>query len=247
MQAVEYGQANREVILLLHGGGLSWWNYETAAELLADRYHVILPILDGHGGSDRPFTTMQACAEEIIRYIDAHCGGHVRLLGGLSLGGQVLVEILSRRADICDFALIESALALPMRMTAALIRPAFALCYPLIRQRWFARLQFRELRMPSALFEEYFRDSAQIRKADMIAFLRANAAYQLREALSQCRAKTLVTAGSRERPVMKRSASAIAAWIPGAEVQILPGLYHGQLCMQDPRWYVQMLLQLMEK
>lgn len=29
----EYGTEHKETILLLHGGGLSWWNFRDAAEL----------------------------------------------------------------------------------------------------------------------------------------------------------------------------------------------------------------------
>ena len=32
---------------------------------LETEYHVILPILDGHAGSDRPFTTIEDNASEI--------------------------------------------------------------------------------------------------------------------------------------------------------------------------------------
>ena len=32
MQLHEYGAEQKETILLLHGGGLSWWNYRQAAE-----------------------------------------------------------------------------------------------------------------------------------------------------------------------------------------------------------------------
>ena len=51
MNYVEYGKGNRNVIILLHGGGLSWWNYQEIAERLQKDYHIILPILDGHAGS----------------------------------------------------------------------------------------------------------------------------------------------------------------------------------------------------
>ena len=54
MRFQEYGTKQKNVILLLHGGGLSWWNYREVAEHLQKEYHVILPILDGHAGSDRP-------------------------------------------------------------------------------------------------------------------------------------------------------------------------------------------------
>ena len=68
MKCFEYGKDHPQIILLLHGGGLSWWNYREAAELLRQDYHVVLPILDGHAGSDRPFTTIESNAEEIIAY-----------------------------------------------------------------------------------------------------------------------------------------------------------------------------------
>lgn len=68
--------------MLLHGGGLSWWNYREVAEGLQDHFHVILPILDGHAGSDRDFTTIQSNAAEIISFIDTQLKGSVLLIGG---------------------------------------------------------------------------------------------------------------------------------------------------------------------
>ena len=67
MNYIEYGKENSKVIILLHGGGLSWWNYREVAELLQADYHVILPILDGHAESDRDFTTIEDNAKEIIK------------------------------------------------------------------------------------------------------------------------------------------------------------------------------------
>ena len=75
MVTVQYGQENKEVILLLHGGGLSWWNFREAAELLQEKYHVIIPILDGHAGSDRDFTTIESNAKEMLEYIDENHNG----------------------------------------------------------------------------------------------------------------------------------------------------------------------------
>ena len=72
MRYVEYGKENNNIILLLHGGGLSWWNYEEAAKSLQKDYHVILPILDGHAGSDKSFTSIEDNATEIIDFIDIH-------------------------------------------------------------------------------------------------------------------------------------------------------------------------------
>ena len=100
MKFIEYGKKDDDTIILLHGAGLSWWNYRREAELLANRFHVILPILDGHGGSDRSFTSIKSAALEIIDFIDTCCGGSVLAIGGLSLGGQILLEIAARRNRI---------------------------------------------------------------------------------------------------------------------------------------------------
>ena len=55
MKYTEYGAENRDVMILLHGGGLGPWNYRKEAEVLAQKFHVILPVLDGHRGSGRNF------------------------------------------------------------------------------------------------------------------------------------------------------------------------------------------------
>ena len=70
MKYVEYGKDNKDVIILLHGGGLSWWNYREVAEKLSNNYHIVLPILDGHAGSDADFVSIEDNAKKIINLID---------------------------------------------------------------------------------------------------------------------------------------------------------------------------------
>lgn len=184
--------------MLLHGGGLALWNYKEEAELLEDKFHILVPVLDGHSGSDCKFISIEENAKKLIQYIDEAYGGQVLLIGGLSLGGQILVEMLSQREDVCRFTIIESALSMPMKMTASLIKSFFPLCYPLIKKRWFAKLQFNSLHIKQPLFEDYFKNSAIIGKEDMVAFLQANFDYKIKNTLSSCQSKTLVLAGSKE-------------------------------------------------
>ena len=69
MKTVEFGKQHNDVIMLLHGGGLSWWNYKAEAELLKNQYHVVLPILDGHAGSDNDFISIEKNASWLILLI----------------------------------------------------------------------------------------------------------------------------------------------------------------------------------
>lgn len=244
MQVTEYGKENKDVILLLHGGGLSWWNYREAAALLADRFHVILPILDGHGGSDRPFTSVEENAKAIIACIDANFGGHITMIGGLSLGANIALAVLSERSDIAECALIESPSLLPMKCTAAMVEPLFSAAYPLIGKRWFAKLQFKSLRIDPSLFEEYYADTCRISRQDLIAFTKANCLPHLQEGISASRANMLIVAGSRERPSMRRSAKLLSESLPSARLEILQGFFHGDLSLNHAPLYAEKVLAL---
>ena len=247
MKIVEFGKRNANTVMLLHGGGLNWWNYRDAAEILAEDFHVLIPVLDGHAGSGVPFSTMEDNAARLIRYIDETFGGQVTIIGGLSLGGQMAVEMLSQRPDICKFALLESALVKPMKLTHALIGPSVAMSYGLVKQRWFARWQASYLRIPRNLFEDYYRDTCKISKADMIAFLKANSSYTIKPALAQSRAKVRIVAGAREQKGILESAKRLREVISHSELEILPGLYHGDLSINQPQRYAGMLKSWMEE
>ena len=234
---VEFGAEHKDTVLLLHGGGLSWWNYRETAELLRNEYHIVLPVLDGHAGSGRPFTTIEENASEIISFIGARLGGSVRLIGGLSLGGQILLELLSRRGDICSCALVESAAVIPSKLTGALIAPAFGCSYGLIRNRSFARLQFQSLHMKPELFEDYYRDTCRIKKRDMIAFLKANTSYALKDAFRKASAEIHVYVGEKETGRILRSAEVICQTRPSCRLHRMKGLRHGEFSISRADQY----------
>lgn len=238
MNFKEYGDNSKDTIMLLHGGGLSWWNYREEAEKLKNSYHIILPILDGHSESDRNFTSIEDNAQEIVEYITNNYNGHIRLIGGLSLGGQILLEILSRKEDICDYAIVESALAIPMKATYKMIRPTFSMSYGLISKKWFSQMQFKSLKIREDLFSEYYRDTCKIGKEDMIAFMEANSKYKIKDSLQNTKAKVLVVVGDKERPIMKKSASIIHQKINESRMEVLPNYYHGDFSINNPQQYV---------
>ena len=245
MVVKEFGIKNHDVLIFLHGGGLSWWNYTGEIQLLEKEYHVIVPILDGHSQSDRPFISIEDNASEIIDFIDKNWNGKVKFIGGLSLGGQILLEMLSQRSSICDCAIIESALAYPLKITHKLITPSLLLSYGLIRQKWFSKLQFQSLHIRDRLFEDYYEDTRSIAKPDYISFLKANTDYTLKVCLSDCKVKTLVLVGSRERPIMRQSARAIQKIIPNSSLEILKGYHHGALSINHANVYVNRIRELL--
>ena len=80
MEYKEYGSKNNDIIILLHGGGLSWWNYIDEISLLENEFHIVIPILDGHSGSNTNFTSIESNALEIINFINKNYNGKVKLI-----------------------------------------------------------------------------------------------------------------------------------------------------------------------
>ncbi|EJP24706.1 alpha/beta hydrolase [Streptococcus anginosus] len=244
MKYKEYGLKNKDIIILLHGGGLSWWNYIDEIGLLEDEFHIVIPILDGHSDSDTNFISIENNASEIINFINENYNGKVKLIGGLSLGGQVLLEILSRNPNICEYAVIESALVIPMKFTYKMIEPIFNLTYGLTKKSWFSKLQFKNLKIKNSLYDLYYEDTCKISKNNLIAFMKSNSSYELKDTLSRTRARVLILVGSKERSIMKKSAVKIAELIPNSELEILQGYYHGDISINHADDYVERVKRL---
>ena len=119
----EFGNKSLKTIILLHGGGLSWWGFQNVIEFLENDYYVVTPTIDGHGDdADTAFISIEDSAEKLIHYIDTECGGKVFALAGLSIGAQIVTEVLSQKGDIAEFAVIESALVIPIKGVATIAK-----------------------------------------------------------------------------------------------------------------------------
>ena len=130
---------------------------------------------------------------------------------------------------------------LSVRSTASLIGPTFGMSYGLIKQKWFAKMQAEYLGIPKELFDDYYRDTCKIVKADMIAFLKANSLYAIQPSLAETTAKVKIVAGSREQKSILDSAKLLHSTIAESELEILPGLRHGDLSLNKPELYAQIL------
>lgn len=242
----EYGNENSSIMIFLHGGGLSWWNYRKAAELLQDRYHVILPVLDGHAGSERDFVSIEENAAELIEWIREKYG-HVCLIGGVSLGAQIVVEMLEQDAEICDHAVIESASVIRDGFTAGLTGPSVNMSYGLIGKKWFARMQSDYLGISSDLFEDYYRDTKQMSRENLAAVLQASLLYELKNSPGQIRTKVMIAAGSREQKVVLRSAKLLKDYYPDSVLCIQEGYKHGEYSMNHPEKFAEDAVRFIEE
>ncbi|MFA9462867.1 MAG: alpha/beta fold hydrolase [Velocimicrobium sp.] len=235
-------------MIFIHGGGLSDWSLMPIVDEFRKEFHVITPIIDGHGeAAIETFTSISDSATKLIRYIDTKCNGQVFIVAGLSIGAQIVTEVLSRRDNITQYAIIESALVYPIKGITKFTVPTYQLCYGLIKQRWFSNLQANSLCVPSNMFERYYQDSLRMSKRSLINITLSNGTYDLKEDIVNTKAKVLVIVGEKEITVMKKSAQRLSETIHGCELYIAPGMKHGEISLKYPQKYISLLRKLVNR
>lgn len=248
MKFKDFGNRDLPTVILLHGGGLSWWSLMHVVEKLKGEYHVVTPIIDGHGeDGDTAFISIKDSAEKLIQYIDSEYDGEVFALGGLSLGAQIVVEVLSRRQDITKYAVIESALVYPIKGVVSLTVPTYKLFYGLVKKKWFSRMQAKTLFVPEDMFQQYYDDSLRISKESLINITISNGTYALKNTITDTRARVLILVGEKELGVMKKSAQALHQAIPDSEMTMLPKMGHGEISLIHTEDYAARLKDLFGK
>ena len=235
---------NKELptIIMLHGGGLSSWSLHSIAEQLQSEFHVVTPILDGHGeAGNEEFISIEDSANKLIEYIDVNCAGKVFAIGGLSIGAQIAIEVLSKRTNIADYAILESALVYPIKGTSAMTVPTYKLFYGLVKKRWFSKLQAKTLCVLPDMFEQYYRDSLKMSKQSLINITLSNGNYTLKSSIADTKAKVLIVVGEKEIGIMKKSAKRLHETVQGSELYIAPAMKHGELSLVYPEKYIALL------
>lgn len=238
----EFGNKNKLTIVLLHGGGLSWWMWKSQIEVLSKDYYVITPIIDGHGEDfNTDFISIEDSSQKLIDFIKKELNGKVHAIAGLSIGAQIVVEVLSRESEIAEYAIIESALVYPIKTITAFTVPILNLFYGLIKRKWYARLQAKTLNIPDNLFDNYFNDSSRISKRSLINIINSNGNYSIPNKIENSNTKTLVLVGEKELSIMKKSAKSLSEVLKNSILKIVPNYSHGELSILNPDKYLELL------
>ncbi len=107
----ETGKNNDETIIFLHSEGMAGWMWDKQIEAFND-YHCIVPDLPCHGKSVfLKHFTIKNTADKIIDIIKDKAKNGKAHLVGLSLGAQVILEILNTAPEVVDHVFISGAVA----------------------------------------------------------------------------------------------------------------------------------------
>ncbi|MGP6177108.1 alpha/beta fold hydrolase [Microbacterium sp. A196] len=246
MFLASHGPRDAPPVLLLHGGGVAGWMWDSLKERLRTDYAVLIPDLPGHGRSaDEPYVSHAATVDELARMLAEAAPGRPATVVGFSLGAQLAIQLASEHPDFVAQVIVVSAQAEPLPLTGLTLAMLSASA-PLARKRWFARLQARQLFIPPHLMEDYITTSTGITKATLLAAVGANLRFTLPGTWPAFPGRALVLAGRRERRLMRDSARAIHGALPGSELEIVDDSGHG-IPLQRPVWFTDRVAELLRR
>ena len=252
-----YGDPTMPPVMLIHGGGNAWWNYLRQARALSERYYVILPTLDGHGEEfATPYISTERTADELLDYIDTHCGGHLFALGGVSLGGQIVIELLYRRADVACKAIIDGSLCIPQpglaRFCIASVRLFGRWMFSEKACRWqLAMMPWMlpaKMLYPDELQRYYLQDMPRLPMETMLTMYRTYMMnYRLKPSIRQSKAQVMYWYGEKEMKCVKQSARLFCSIHPNCRIYEAKGYGHGYLSVYLPEEWLKRAVPFLEQ
>jgi pimeloyl-ACP methyl ester carboxylesterase len=225
----ERGQENEETIVFLHVGGISGWMWTEQLEAFKD-YHLLIPDLPEHGKSVdvKPFT-MKSAAEMVVDIIRTRAHGGRAHLVGISLGGQLILEILSTAPEVVDHVLISGTLVHSIPHTETMLKLldyAFKAYAPVKDTAFFIKANMRTYNISKSYFKE-FKESTRLIKTDSLdRILHENMFFQMPPELEKADVPVLVMAGEKEYKVIKESAEDLIKVLPNAKGITAPKVGH---------------------
>ncbi|MPM78452.1 hypothetical protein SDC9_125463 [bioreactor metagenome] len=164
----------------------------------------------------------------------------------MSLGAQIVTEVLAKRPAITYYAIIESALVYTIKKLTDLSLPIYKMSYGLLNKRWFSKAQFKMSFLPMSFFEQYYQDSVRMSKESLVNMLISNGNYDLPQTIRETTAKVLIIAGDQELKVMIKSAQRLHQTIAGSELYLAEHMRHGELSLGHPQQFVEILKSFFE-
>lgn len=255
MKFHEFGDKDLPTILLIHGGGSSWWNYLRQARLLSHNYHVILPTLNGHGEEyQKDYISTEDSAQEILDYVRQNCGGKLFAVGGVSLGGQITMELLSLDSELAEKAIIDGSICIPQPRLAKVSIFLVSLFGKLMFSKSSCKLQlsimnkcYPRLAYPDELKNYFMEDMARTPIKTLVTIYKTYMGhYKLNSRISNSKAQVLYIYGEKELNCVKASAKLFQQLHPNTILFEAKGYNHGYLSAYLPQEWVELVVPFLE-
>lgn len=225
----EKGSKEGTPIVFIHGGGISGWMWKKQLEHFAD-YHCIVPDLPEHGKSinEKPLSISDSAKRiaELIKQKTKEGKAHVV---GHSLGGKVIIELLSTNPEVVDHAVVASALFRPVPMGKLLFnKVTYKTTVAMLKNKRMLDWQAGQFNFPDAYYTENFINESKALTVEMLERIYGELYKHLAipETLKNAAAPTLIVAGEMELKAMKQSMHDLLHVMPNAKGALVRNVAH---------------------
>jgi len=216
----ETGKDNDETIVFLHGDGIAGWMWDEQLEAFSD-YHCIVPDLPGHGKSAEVKSfTVQSAADMIIDIIKNKANNGKAHLVGLSLGAQIVVQILSTAPEVVDHALISGALvrnSQPTETFLELLNHLIKVYLPDKNKTIRIMSYVRSYNIPRNLRSKFKESTYIIEPYSLDKIIRENMLFKMPDNLENANVPVLVVTGQKDCRIVEESARNLRDVLPNSK------------------------------
>lgn len=239
----EYGNPQGLALVLIHGGAGGAWAWDETVKFLGD-FHCLLPELPEHGrNQSNGRFTVESAAESMLRFIQERIPGGKAHVCGLSVGGQVLVEMLARAPETVLSAVVSGAQLLPVPgyRLGIYSESAMSLVYWLGIAPWkhndsWIRWNMRtSTGIPETYFDAFKRNFQELTRASWAHVMSENYSYRAPAGLEKVTVPVLLIAGPHETADILPTNRLLRTLLPNSR-SVLVGQGRNWSAAQEHNW-----------
>ena len=187
---------------------------------------------------------------EILDYIKANCGGKLFAIGGVSLGGQIAIELLSLDSEIAEKAIIDGSLCIPQPRLAKISVFLVSLFGKLMFNKFSCKLQLSMMNKlyPKLAYSEeikayYLEDLPRTPIKTLVTIYKNYmGCYKLKDIISASKAQVLYIYGEKELNCVKESAKLFHQLHSNTILYEAKGYNHGYLSAYLPYEWIDLVV-----
>lgn len=206
----ETGNESNETIMFLHPGGMAGWMWEQQIKHFKN-YHCIIPDLPEHGrsASVKPFTIKRT--SEMVAKLVEYCPNERVNMVGIGLGGQIILQTMSKYPEIVDRAMVSGTLVRNhlYKSLMARLNELLMIYKPVKNNEFYIKAYMRTYNMPKVYFDKFKISTYQIETSSIERILLENHTFKLPPILETSERKLLVMAGEKDYNIIKDSSKKI--------------------------------------
>ena len=224
----ETGKENDETLIFIHGENMAGWMWEEQVKAFPD-FHCLVPDLPEHGESKEiaPFT-IQKAADQIIEIFKDYTNGRAQLVG-ISLGAQIILQILNDAPRRVDSAFISGVLvnnSQPNDTFLELFNYLIDSYIPVKDHPLSIGSYIRSYGIPKGQRKKYIKSTRVVKPDSAREILKENIFFKIPDKLDEVDVPVLVMAGEKDYTVIKESVQGLSNDLPNSRSFLVPGVGH---------------------